>query len=161
GTFSPDRHQVLLGLRSGANQLLFKVANTSRDWPFYVLPLFPHDLETAFGNRLKDDFPSETAPPPIKPIKINDAIQPDYLPSRERSRPDLELFPRNLLLYHANSWSDGRDLRCFATRVGDWAELEFRANRAGKYLASVNLTRDRDLGTVQFYVNGKRLGEAI
>jgi hypothetical protein len=54
---APDQDFVTLPLRAGKNQLLVKVCNDKAEWGFYVLPLFPPELEKLFGEQLRRDFP--------------------------------------------------------------------------------------------------------
>jgi hypothetical protein len=55
-TAGPNQDLVRLNLKEGKNRLLFKICNTTADWAFYALPLFPPAADEALGNRLLRDF---------------------------------------------------------------------------------------------------------
>jgi hypothetical protein len=48
----PGRDRIVVRLRTGTNQILFKVCNTDGDWQFYLEPRFPRTLEQALGTQL-------------------------------------------------------------------------------------------------------------
>jgi serine/threonine-protein kinase len=55
-TAGPNQDLVRLNLKEGKNRLLFKICNTTADWAFYAMPLFPPAADEALGNRLLRDF---------------------------------------------------------------------------------------------------------
>jgi serine/threonine-protein kinase len=55
---APDQERVTLNLKSGKNRLLLKVCNANSTWAVYVMPLLPPELERAFGDSLRRDFPN-------------------------------------------------------------------------------------------------------
>jgi serine/threonine protein kinase len=52
-----DHARIVLNFRPGKNQLLIKVCNGTGPYAVYINPLWPEQLESAFGNSLRRDFP--------------------------------------------------------------------------------------------------------
>ncbi|MBY0527057.1 MAG: protein kinase [Gemmataceae bacterium] len=54
---APDQDRVALTLKPGKNQLLLKVCNVNNIWAFHAMPQWPANLDKAFGDSLRRDFP--------------------------------------------------------------------------------------------------------
>ncbi len=155
----PGRERVTLKLKPGTNRLLAKVGQGTGTWGFFVLPLFPKELDEKYGPWLRADFgegvvPAPTLPPPpgrveaaaLKVAGKNSALEvvamPRYLP-----------FPVPA--------GAGKFFWAKAAKTGLWADFEVPAPADGKYRVYAYLARGQHLATVQFRANGKPLGKPV
>lgn len=58
-------------------------------------------------------------------------------------------------------WSDNFQLWWAGAKIGDQLTLEMPVKRAGKYQLQAQLTKARDYGIAQFYVDDQKLGDAV
>ncbi|MDD5522126.1 MAG: DUF2961 domain-containing protein [Kiritimatiellae bacterium] len=62
---------------------------------------------------------------------------------------------------YKGEWSDGCHLWWTEGKPGDKLDLALRINKAGKYKMAMQLTKARDYGIVQLYLDGQKLGDKI
>ena len=68
---------------------------------------------------------------------------------------------QDLRHFGAGKWSRGDHLWWTDARPGQVLEVAFNADRGGKHKVGVILTKARDYGIVQLYVNGQKAGDPI
>jgi hypothetical protein len=115
-----------------------------------------------------DDFkpaPAEVlqkvpAPPP--PYRIPGAIEGESLKVAGKSGK-FDVGPQDMTEFSdgKNRWSGNRHLWVRPNEKGAWTDLELPVAADGKYRVVVYLTKARDYGTVQFRIDGQKLGKAI
>jgi hypothetical protein len=62
---------------------------------------------------------------------------------------------------YKGEWSDGCHLWWIEGKPGDKLDLALRVGKAGKYKIAVQLTKARDYGIIQLYLDGQKLGSQI
>ncbi len=68
---------------------------------------------------------------------------------------------QNMTGFGPGTWSNDDHLWWTGAKPGDKLELGFRVPKTGKYKMSAFLTKARDYGIVQLYLDGKKLGDPI
>ena len=77
------------------------------------------------------------------------------------NQPRGNVSTQGLAGYGANKWQDDDQLWWTGARPDDRLELLVPVEKDGTYNVAVRLTKARDYGIVQFYLDGQKIGDAI
>ncbi len=77
------------------------------------------------------------------------------------NQPRGNVSTQGLAGYGANKWQDDDQLWWIGARPDDRLELLVPVEKDGTYNVAVRLTKARDYGIVQFYLDGQKIGDAI
>lgn len=89
----------------------------------------------------------------VPPVIVN-GIKRLEVTGGSAERQDLTIFPKQ-------KWPDNQQLWWKDGKPGDKLKVQFAAKEAGKQNVSLLLTRANDYAIVQFYLDGKKVGEPI
>jgi hypothetical protein len=96
------------------------------------------------------------APPPS--FKIEGAIEGEKLKVLGKSG-DFDVGTQDMTIFQDGKWSGDAQLWVGPPRSGEWVDLELPVAADGKYQVLVHMTKARDYGIVQFYLNSKPIGK--
>ncbi len=74
---------------------------------------------------------------------------------------DFRISPQDMTSFLVGQWSGNRQLFAEPASAGAWVDLEIPAPAEGKYHVVVYLTRSWDYGTIQFHLNGAKIGAPL
>lgn len=83
-------------------------------------------------------------------------IEAEALPVKEKAAGDAQ--PQDMSGFEG-TWQEGKQLWWTGAKQGDTLTLGILAPKTGKFQVSVQLTQAPDYAVVQFYVDGKEVGE--
>jgi hypothetical protein len=95
---------------------------------------------------------------PVEVAKIKDAFEGESL--KVLSKTGGETQEQDLTGF-GSSWSNGAHLWWINAKPGDKLNLELPVAKAGKYKLAMQLTKAPDYGIVQWYLDGRKIGDPL
>lgn len=114
-------------------------------------------LGVVFTTSYLNDQSTHGAGPIARSVQIPGLLEAEDLKVLGKSR-DFNFAYQSTDLFHDGAWSGNGHMFASNTELGDWIDFAVPVEKSGKYTVFAYLTRARDYGVVQFFVNEQKTG---